>query len=37
MNNWVSYPGWGREFLSSPPRSDRLLGPPSLLYNSYRR
>jgi len=27
--------GW--EFFSSPPRPDRLWGPPSLLYSGYRR
>jgi len=25
------------EFFSSPPRSDLLWGPPSLLYNGHRR
>jgi hypothetical protein len=30
-----SSPGRGWEFLSSPPHSDRLWGPPSLLSNGY--
>jgi hypothetical protein len=29
-------PGRGKRFLSSPQRSDRLWGPPSLLSNGYR-
>jgi len=31
-----SIPGGGWEFLSSPPRPERLLGPPSLLSNGYQ-
>jgi len=31
-----SSPGWGWEFFSSPPRPDRLWGPPILLSNWYR-
>jgi hypothetical protein len=33
---WGSSPGGGWEFLSSPPRPDRLWGPPSLLSNGYQ-
>jgi hypothetical protein len=32
-----SSPGWGWEYFSSPPRPDRLWGPPSLLSNGYGR
>jgi hypothetical protein len=28
--------GWGWEFFSSPPRPDRLWGPPNLLSSEYR-
>jgi hypothetical protein len=31
-----SSPGQGWKFLSSPPRPDRLYGPPSLLSNVYQ-
>jgi hypothetical protein len=31
-----SSPGRGWEFFSSPPRPDRLRGPPSLLFNGYQ-
>lgn len=31
-----SIPGKGKRFLSKPQRSDRLCGPPSVLYNWYR-
>jgi hypothetical protein len=34
LNDWSSIPRTGREF-SSPPRPDRLWGPPSLLPNGY--
>jgi hypothetical protein len=30
-------PGKGKRFFSTPQSSDRLRGPPSLLYNGYRR
>jgi hypothetical protein len=33
--NDSSSPGRGWEFFFSPPRPDRLWGPPSLLYNGY--
>jgi hypothetical protein len=33
---WVSSPGRDWEFFSSPPRPDRLWGPPSLLSNGYQ-
>jgi hypothetical protein len=34
---WGSGPGRGWEFFSSPPRPDRLWGPPRLLSNGYQR
>jgi len=33
---WGSIPGRGWEYFSSPPRLDRLWGPPSLLSNGYQ-
>jgi hypothetical protein len=32
----VRFQGRGWEFFSSPPRPERLWGPPSLLYNGYK-
>jgi hypothetical protein len=32
---WVSIPGKGKRFFSSPKRSDRLGGPPVLLFSGY--
>jgi hypothetical protein len=36
MDDWGSIPGGGWEFFSSPPRPERLWGPPSLLSNGYQ-
>jgi hypothetical protein len=33
----VSIPGGGWEFFSSPPRPERLWGPPNLLSSGYQR
>ena len=32
----ASKPSWGKKFFSSVIRSDRLWGPPSLLFSGYR-
>jgi hypothetical protein len=36
LDGWGSIPSRSKRFLSSPPRPDRLWGPPSLLSNGYR-
>jgi hypothetical protein len=36
LNDRGSIPGGGWEFFSSPPRPERLWGPPSLLSNGYK-
>jgi hypothetical protein len=37
LDGYVWIPGRGKNFFSSPQLADRLLGPPSLLYNGHRR
>jgi hypothetical protein len=36
LGGWSSIPGRGKGFFSTSQRSDRVWGPPSLLYNAYQ-